>query len=240
MSKKKKSPRKRKDPALKNLMEMPKIDINEEDLYNLLKSQTSDSSLSSTDELKRRGIYYITGEIEENSLLDLHQDLILRDLDQDWQDDIQLIVNSVGGITSEGWALTDLMDFVRMDFRTVGIGEICSLGTCIVANGTKGKRFLAPNCSVLVHGMSACLPGGNKHQIVSQMKFVMDEHKRELEFWVRNSKYETPEDVEKYLIKEVDVIMTPEEALEHGIVDGIIGRSHSKGKKVGTSQKKKS
>ena len=91
-------------------------------------------------ELRKKGIYYITGEIEDESLVEIHQDIVLKHLDPKWKDDIQVIVNTVGGYCPETWGLVDLLDYVRMDVRTVGLGECCSAGAVLLASGTPGKR----------------------------------------------------------------------------------------------------
>ena len=114
----------------------------------------------SEDYLRNSGIYYITGEIDTDSLLGYHQDILAKEIDPKWRNkDIQLIINSIGGEVSEGWMLIDLIDYVRMDVRTVGMGEICSLGTMLVAAGTKGKRSCSANCSLMVHGFSMSMSG---------------------------------------------------------------------------------
>ena len=80
------------------------------------------------DALRNAGIYYITGEIDTDSLLAIHQDILAKHIDPSWRNrEIQLVINSIGGEVSEGWMFLDLLDFVRMDVRTVGMGEICSL-----------------------------------------------------------------------------------------------------------------
>jgi ATP-dependent Clp protease protease subunit len=174
--------------------------------------------------LRHKGIYYITGEIEEGHLLSIHQDILSKHLDPNWVDDIQLIINSIGGTIAEGWSLIDLLDYIRMDVRTVGIGEICSLGASLVAAGTIGKRVVTKNCCIMVHGFSSygCI-NGTREQMVSQMKFVEQEHSRDVAFWIRQSKYKTQAEVEKNLLTGNDIYMTPEEGLLHGIVDAIVG-----------------
>ena len=63
---------------------------------------------SCNEELREKGIYYITGEIVEDSLLEISQNILLKHMDPSWKEDIQLIINTVGGETAEGWAQRDL------------------------------------------------------------------------------------------------------------------------------------
>jgi len=172
------------------------------------------------DALRNAGIYYITGEIDTDSLLAIHQDILAKHIDPSWRNrEIQLVINSIGGEVSEGWMFLDLLDFVRMDVRTVGMGEICSLGTMLVAGGTKGKRVVSPNCSLMVHGFSMSMHG-TRQRLLDTMGFVEREHEREAEFWVKQSKLKRA-DVEKLFLDGRDHYFTPREALKIGIVDEI-------------------
>lgn len=192
------------------------------DFAFLDKDLNSLSSFSSSEKLREKGIYYITGSIEQDSLLEIHQDILLKHLDPSWKDDIQLIVNCLGGEIPEGWAFIDLLKFIRMDVRTVGMGECCSLGAMLVACGTNGKRIAAQNLSLMVHGASSFnFINGNKQQIIAQMKWVEHEHERDINFWIQHSKHKTRKQIEKYFLNGSDQYFTAEQALNHGIVDFI-------------------
>jgi len=187
---------------------------------------------SSSEELKERGVYYVSGEIEEGSLREIQEDMLLKHLDPEWTDDVTIIVNSVGGSVPETWALIDLMDWVRFDVRTTGLGLCASAGACILAAGTQGKRIAAQNCSIMIHGMSDVL-FGNAQQIVAQQKYVKDEHEKDIQFWIKHSKYTNREEIEQYFLQGLDVYLTAKEALEHGVVDYIqISKKESARKKV--------
>lgn len=172
-------------------------------------------------ELKDRGIYYITGQISENSLLEIHQDVLLKHLDPHWKDDIQLIINSPGGMMNEMNTLIDLLDWVRMDIHTTAIGEVASAGACLACCGTKGKRVITPNTTVMIHGPMVEV-GGNKGQIVSETNEMKRVHNRMVQFWIKHSKYKTEKQIEKHFLHgKYDVFMDAEEAVKHGIFDHI-------------------
>ena len=177
---------------------------------------------SNTDiELKRKGIYYITGEINSSSLVDIQQDILLKHLDPSWNDDIQLIINSVGGSVAEGYALIDLLEWVKMDVRTTAIGFCASMGTCIACSGTKGKRIITPNTSIMIHG-TICGVEGNYNQIAAVSREMLRDHERDIKFWMKHSKYKKKVDIEKHFLHgKYDIYMEPEEAIKHGIFDGI-------------------
>lgn len=195
-------------------------------------------SNSPFEELVDKGIYYISGEIEEGTLKSIQEDMLLKHLDPKWTDDITIMVNSVGGDVAETWALIDLMEWVRFDVRTTGLGMCASAGACILAAGTKGKRTVAKNCSVMIHGISSYL-GGNKQQIAHQQKYLVDEHNRDVKFWIEHSNFSNKEQIEEYFLKGFDVYLTPEEALKHGIIDEVQGRRKKVTKRPAARRAKK-
>src|SRR5580765_6659866 len=69
----------------------------------------------------------------------------------DQKSDIQFYVNSPGGSVSAGFGIIDTMRFLRCDVATTCIGMAASMGACLLAAGTKGKRFVLPNSQVMLH-----------------------------------------------------------------------------------------
>src|SRR5258708_16427187 len=65
--------------------------------------------------------------------------------------DIQFYINSPGGSVSAGFGIIDTMKFLRCDVATTCIGMAASMGACLLAAGTKGKRFVLPNAQVMLH-----------------------------------------------------------------------------------------
>jgi len=180
----------------------------------------------SDDPLFKKGIYYIVGEVEPGLITNIQKDILLKHINPNWEDDIQLFINTAGGEASSTWALIDLLDWVKMDVRTVGMGLCWSAGACLLACGTKGKRFMARNSSMMVHGANFSNLGGNRSQLMATMKDIHHEHDRDIRFWLEHSKYKTKKDIESKFLDGSDHFMTAEEALAHGIIDEVI-----KGKK---------
>jgi len=193
--------------------------------------------VSSNEEiLRERGIYYITGEIDEGSLKDIHSDILLKHLDPMWNDDIQIIINTGGGEMDETWALLDLMDFIRMEIHTIGMGTVCSAGAILLSSGTPGKRRVSANTSLMVHPFATYgWVSGKQPEMIAQMKGVMDEQQRHIRHWLRCSNLETEEQVVKELLTPNDRWFTPEEALRLGLIDEVIPL---KGKKPAVTKKK--
>lgn len=177
---------------------------------------------SSSDKLKAKGIYYITGPIEDDSLLDIHQDMILKTLDPKWTDDLQIIINSPGGSAPAAWSLVDLMNWTRLDIKTICMGECASAGAILLAAGTKGKRTISANAGIMIHEYAWGF-GGKHSELIAAGKALKLEQEKHLNFWLQASKYTTHEDVIKYLLQPTDNYISPQEALDHGIVDIVQG-----------------
>ena len=70
---------------------------------------------------------------------------------QDPEKDIYFYINSPGGSISDGMAIHDTMNYIKCDVSTICIGMAASMGSFLLASGTKGKRFALPNSEILIH-----------------------------------------------------------------------------------------
>jgi len=190
-------------------------------------------SFTTNEQLRSKGIYYITDFIgnDNESWLDIHQDILLKHLNPTWQDDIQLIINSPGGYVSTGWALIDLLNWIRMDIRTIALGCCASLGACLACCGTLGKRFAAPNVELMIHGARLGHAEGNLHEMITITEAMRKEQEKDIQFWLSKSKYKTREQIISNFLNGQDQYFTAKEALSHGIIDGIIGENKTNKKK---------
>ena len=200
-----------------------------DDLLELFSDSAAFDS-SAQEELRNKGIYYITDFIggDNNTWLEIHQDILLKHLSLKWHDDIQLIINSYGGYVSSGWALIDLLNWIRMDVRTIALGFCASQGACLACCGTIGKRIAAPNTSFMVHGARQGGVEGNVHELITIADSMVQEQERDMRFWLSQSKYRTKEEVTRYFLDGKDHYFTAEEAFKHGIIDGIVGQPTKK------------
>jgi ATP-dependent Clp protease protease subunit len=100
--------------------------------------------------LLRDRIIMLTGPVtDESSNTIIAQMLFLSN--DDPKSDIQFYVNSPGGSVSAGLGIIDTMKFLRCDVATTCIGMAASMGACLLAAGTKGKRAVLPNSQVMLH-----------------------------------------------------------------------------------------
>ena len=129
-----------------------------------------------------------------------------------------MYINSPGGVVTSGMAIYDTMQYISCDVATVCIGQACSMGSFLLAGGTKGKRYSLPNSQIMIHQPS----GGAKGQaadIEIQAKLILDLRKRLNKIYSENTGQEI-EVIEKAMDR--DNFMTPEEALKFGLIDTIV------------------
>ena len=187
-------------------------------------------TLSPEEILRAAGVYYITGDIEEGSLVEISQDILLKHMNSEWNQDIMIVVNSCGGNLDEGWMLIDLLDYFRLDVVTLGLGTCASLGAMLVSSGTCGKRRLARRTTLMTHLPGHYGLGGNHHVLTNEMKVVQREYDKTINFWLEKSSLKTQAEVEKPIVSNQDTYLTPEEAIAYGIADEII--THKKGVQI--------
>jgi ATP-dependent Clp protease protease subunit len=139
----------------------------------------------------------------------------------DPEKEIQIYVNSPGGAVTAGFAIYDTMQYVRPPVSTVCIGRTASFGTVILMAGAKGKRFSLPNATIHMHQP---LIGGRGLQGQAS---DLDIHAREiirlrgvLNGLIAKHTGQPLERVERDTDR--DFFLTPQEAVEYGLIDGII------------------
>lgn len=137
---------------------------------------------------------------------------------EDPSKDIHMYINSPGGSVTAGMAIYDTMQYIKCDVSTICIGMAASMGAFLLAGGAKGKRFALPNAEVMIHQPS----GGAKGQateIQIAAENILKTKKKLNEILAEN----TGKPVEQVAQDtERDHWLSAEEALEYGLVDGII------------------
>lgn len=137
---------------------------------------------------------------------------------EDSKKDIFLYINSPGGSVYDALAVYDTMQYVKADVQTVGIGMQASAAAFLLSSGTKGKRFLLPHATVMIHQPSSGTSGKVTDQEIDLRESLRV--KRLLESIMANN---TGQKVEKiHDDMERDKWLTAEEAREYGIVDKVI------------------
>lgn len=137
----------------------------------------------------------------------------------DPEKDIQMYINSPGGVVSAGLAIYDTMRHIRCDVSTICVGSAASMGAFILAGGTKGKRYCLENSEVMIHQILGGAQG--------QMSDIMIEarHGQRIKERVNRILAENTGHTMEEIERDTDRNnwMFPEEAKAYGIIDHIIG-----------------
>ena len=140
---------------------------------------------------------------------------------EDSNKDIFLYINRPGGSVYDALAIYDTMQYVKSDIQTVGIGIQASAAAFLLSSGTKGKRFMLPNASVMIHQPSSGTKGKVTDMEIDLKESLRIKHRLN-EIMAKNtgqSVKRIQEDMER------DYWMTAEESKKYGLVDKIITNS---------------
>lgn len=138
--------------------------------------------------------------------------------------DIMLYINSPGGSVTAGFAIYDTMQHIRADVSTICLGQAASMGAFLLSSGTKGKRLALPHSRVLIHQ-----PLGGAQGQATDIEIQANEIlriKKSLNSILAANTGQALKKIEKDTDR--DYIMTPEEALEYGMIDKIITMEENK------------
>ncbi|MBP7738786.1 MAG: ATP-dependent Clp endopeptidase proteolytic subunit ClpP [Spirochaetes bacterium] len=169
--------------------------------------------------LKDRIIFLGEGIDDHISSLVIAQMLFLEAEDPD--KDIYLYINSPGGIVTSGLAIYDTMQYIKPDVATICIGQAASMGSLLLAAGAKGKRSALPNSRIMIHQPAGGFQG-QASDIEIQAKEIIKVKKKLNEIYSRHTG-QAVEKVEKDVDR--DYFMSPQEAMEYGLIDKVIERS---------------
>jgi ATP-dependent Clp protease, protease subunit len=137
---------------------------------------------------------------------------------EDPDKDIHMYINSPGGAVYSGLAIYDTMQYVKPDINTTCVGIAMSMGSLLLAGGTKGKRTALPNSKILIHQVSGGFQGQGT-DIEIQAREVISLKRRLEEIYAEHTA-KPIEQISRDM--ERDFFMTPEEAKEYGIIDTVI------------------
>lgn len=167
--------------------------------------------------LLRDRIIFVSGPIEDNSAnLIIAQLLFLES--ENPEKDIYLYINSPGGVISSGLAIYDTMQFIKPDVATLCLGQAASMGAVLLAAGAAKKRFSLPNSRIMIHQPLGGAQG-QAADIEIMAKEIIRLKQRMNEIMTKHTG-QTLEKIEKDTDR--NNFMSPEEALEYGIIDEII------------------
>ena len=143
---------------------------------------------------------------------------------EDPEQDINVYINSPGGSISAMLAMYDTMRFVNADVATTALGMAASAGAFLLAAGTKGKRSALPNTRILLHQPAIGGIGGQASDVEIHAKEIVHTKRRVNEIMAEMTG-QAFEKIERDTDR--DYILSPEEAVEYGVIDRIVDRSPS-------------
>ena len=166
--------------------------------------------------LKER-IIFLVGPINDNVASLVTAQLLFLE-SEDPKKEINLYINSPGGLVTAGLGIYDTMQYIKPDVSTLCIGQAASMGSFLLAAGKKGKRFSLPNSRIMVHQPSAGFQG-QATDIEIHANEVLSLKKRLNEIYSKHTS-KSVDEIKKAL--ERDNFMTPEVANEFGLIDQVV------------------
>ena len=165
--------------------------------------------------LKER-IIFLVGPVEDHMAnLVVAQMLFLESENPD--KDINFYINSPGGSVTAGMSIYDTMQFIKPDVSTLCVGQAASMGAFLLAAGTKGKRFALPNSRMMLHQ-----PSGGSRGVAADIEIQAQEillMREQLNNLIAEHTGKSPEVIAKDTDR--DFWMSPDSALEYGLIDKI-------------------
>ena len=132
--------------------------------------------------------------------------------------DIFLYINSPGGVVTSGLAIYDTMQHIKSDVVTICLGLAASMGSFLLAGGTKGKRLALPHSRIMIHQPSGGTRGQATDIQIEAQEILRIRH--QLNGIYANNTSQSIEKIEKDMDR--DFFMSSEEAREYGLIDKVI------------------
>ena len=168
--------------------------------------------------LKER-IIFLTGQINDTVASLVTAQLLFLEA-EDPKKEIYLYINSPGGLVTAGLGIYDTMQYIKPDISTLCIGQAASMGSFLLAAGTKGKRFSLPNSRIMVHQPSAGFQG-QATDIEIHANEVLSLKKRLNEIYAKHTG-KSVDEIKSAL--ERDNFMTADFAKTFGLIDQVVDK----------------
>ena len=185
--------------------------------YVVEQTGTGERSYDIYSRLLKDRIIFVDQEIDEHLASVVVAELLFLEA-EDPEKDINIYINSPGGLVTAGLAIYDTMNYVRPDISTICVGMAASMGAVLLTAGTKGKRFALPNAEIMIHQ-----PLGGTQGQASDIKIQAD--------WMMKTKSKLNKILadttgQKLPTIEADTdrdnFMSAEEAVKYGLVDQVM------------------
>ncbi|MDM8335731.1 ATP-dependent Clp endopeptidase proteolytic subunit ClpP [Wolbachia pipientis] len=167
--------------------------------------------------LVKERIIFVTGPIEDNMASVIVAQLLFLESENP-DKDIYMYINSPGGVVTAGLSIYDTMQYIKSDVSTLCIGQAASMGSLLLAAGTKGKRYSLPHSRIMIHQ-----PSGGYQGQATDIEIHANEILRVKKKLNQVYEKHTGNSLKKIEgMMERDKFMDPEEAKKIGLVDRVI------------------
>jgi ATP-dependent Clp protease, protease subunit len=172
------------------------------------------------DSLENNDVFYINGDIDEGTAEYFIRFLLEREIRSKKPDYVKVIISSDGGYIDNCMAMIDTMRSVSFPVHTYALGHVYSCGLLLFMSGSKGNRYIFKNTMALSHQWSGATEG-KKHEIEASSKAHKMNTKKLITLYKEASGL-TEEVVNKELLPESDVYLSPQEVVKYGLADKIV------------------
>lgn len=168
--------------------------------------------------LKER-IIFLNGPVEDQMASLICAQLLFLESENP-NKDIYMYINSPGGVVTSGLAIYDTMEYIRPAVATLCLGQAASMGSLLLTAGAPGKRFCLPNARIMTHQPSGGFQG-QASDIEIHAREIINLRGRLNKIYEKHTG-KTVKQIEK--IMDRDTFMSPEEALEMGLIDEVVDK----------------
>lgn len=188
--------------------------------YVIEQTSTGERSYDIFSRLLSDRIIFLGEEVSDTSASLVVAQLLFLEA-QNPEKDISLYINSPGGSITAGFAIYDTMKYIRCDVSTICLGMAASMGSFLLAGGTKGKRYALPNSEIMIHQPAI---GGNGVQGQATEIQIVSNHilqtRQKINQILAENTGRTVEEIARDT--ERDNYLTAQEALAYGLIDKIV------------------
>lgn len=167
--------------------------------------------------LLRERVIFLTGEVEDNMANLIVAQMLFLEADNP-EKDIQLYINSPGGVVTAGMSIYDTMNFIKPDVSTICMGQACSMGSFLLSAGEKGKRYALANSRIMIHQPLGGFRGQASDIEIHAREII--QLKAKLNELLAKHTGQPLEQIEKDTDR--DNFMSADKACEYGLVDQVI------------------
>lgn len=170
--------------------------------------------------LESLGAHVLFGPVDEDSMREAVSFVLKANMLFKKEKEITLFLNTTGGNCYDGFSLIDVIDVSRIPVKTVGLGNIMSMGVLLLCAGNKGSRIMTKNTQVMTHQFYGGTEG-KFHELVSAYKAELYLERQFIEHFLRHTKM-TEKQIKDVMFSPSDRWLSPSECKKLGIVDHVI------------------